>query len=139
MKKRSRPWKVGDVYSIALSNGLIAYCRFRERPTAEFFDQLSADVLPISEIKTDRRKFAISVDRTIQRHPSFSYLGNIACEAILEVPRYWNPGNKGKYFLYEPGYPAGRLEITEDQALQMEPLAVWSDVHILQRLEAELL
>ena len=137
MRKRRRPWKIGDVYSIAFANNRFAYCRLRNDSTAEFFDFVSTGLLPLDQLKIDKRRFAIWIDRTIFRNDACSYLGSIPCEDYLDVPRFWQPRGERSFFLYEPGYPRGRTEISQAEALKYERAAVWSDVHILQRLADE--
>jgi hypothetical protein len=137
MGKRRRPWKVGDVYAIAFADNRFAYFRLRKDVTAEFFDFVSTGLLQIDQIDINNRKFAIMIDRTIFRNESCSYLGVIPCEDYLDVNFFWQPRGQGSFFLFESGYPRGRTEISQAEALQYEPVAVWSDVHILQRLADE--
>lgn len=137
MGKRRRPWKVGDVYAIAFADNRFAYFRLRNDVTAEFFDFVSSVLLPLDQVKIDKQRFAIWIDRTIFRNDACSYLGSVSCEDDIDVPFFWQPRGAESFFLYELGYPRGRTEISQAEALQYERAAVWSDVHILRRLVDE--
>lgn len=122
----------GNVYEIDI-NGLKAYALSIENDYFCFFKYLGATIPDLNKIVDLEKTFVVSVVFNKYFKDHWELLGCID-EVIATdyLMRYWvRDPISGKYF---EQYNNGRKEISEEEAMNIEPMAVWMPQHIESRI-----
>lgn len=133
MKKKKL--KLGDIYSIPLPNGKVAFARLYKEYTLAIYQNMYNDIseLPVNE----EYSFFAGVYKDLLQDGEWKVVANRPFNSDEEA---WPPPQcikdkiSGKYSLYHKG---NILPSTEDECKGLEHVAAWDRNHIVDRIMGE--
>ena len=127
----------GDIFSLPLSDGTLAFAQWLPDGTARFFIITSQSSLPISEILSSPVAFRVIVFGDTPSRYNWVKLGKAPIPPALSKPQRYAKKDSisGKLFMY---FESVERPATLQELAGLETLAVWAHPHIVERLEAQL-
>ena len=133
MPRRSA-WDTGNVFEVALSSAGFAYGMVIELPLVAFFDRRFAKRPTVEDILSCPIAFRIWVMRDCISKKGWPVIGHAPVpDALSKPPVFYKFDLLSKRFsLYRD---QSEEPATREQCLDLECAAVWSDVHVVSRLD----
>jgi hypothetical protein len=132
-KKRIR-WREGDVVSIDLGDGHLAFGRVLKRPLVAFYDLRAPKPPPINEILQHRVLFKLNVMHYAIKEGDWPVIGHAPLEESLQKqPLFFkqDPITTRLYIYQDSGRD---LPATFEEVAGLEVAAAWEPHHVVERL-----
>jgi hypothetical protein len=132
-KGKARKAKIGDIVEIALSNGMMGYCRVLKNPLMGFYAVQSDSSLSPTDILIQPIAFKIWVMNSVISSGRWKLIGNAPLEPELEgSPWFFKQDSISKAIsVYREGV---ERPATKEECAGLECAAVWSAEHVEERL-----
>jgi len=129
--------KPGDIFSLPLSDGTLAFAQWLPDGTARFFTITSQSALPIAQILSSPVAFRVIVFSDTPGRYNWAKLGKASVPAALSTPQHYAKKDSitGELSMY---FQSVERPATLQELAGLETLAVWAHPHIVERLEAQL-
>lgn len=138
VSKFDRPWKPGDVVSIPIADGNLAFAHVLAPPLFAFYD-LKSSRLPseVTEITRNPVLFKVCVTKYARLDGAWRKVFHFEPSAeVASVPTFFRQDSiSGRIYEYNDKMDNSN-PMTYEEASGLERAAVWEPDHVVERLDA---